>query len=127
MGESPSFQKKGGKYRLFDFPERGDNDGLGLKARFGLSQVPLIDILHRLLWLVEHRTPAVGEFVTGVIQESDKEKLKLVAQVLAGSGLQGGIRITTEAETGTLQKLVSNWGMLVDTAESKEKQRSPSI
>jgi len=114
-------QKKGSKYHLKDFADRGDDDELGLKSHFGLAQPPLIDILHRLLWLVEHRTSMIDEFITH--SAPDTERLRLVAGVLAGSGLQGGMRITTENETGALQKLVSNWDSLVERGGPLFRQR----
>ncbi|MEM4188671.1 MAG: hypothetical protein QXN56_05920, partial [Candidatus Hadarchaeum sp.] len=104
-------EKKGSKYRLRDFAERGESEELGLKPRFGLAQAPLIDVLHRLLWLIENRTSMIDEFINSA--SPDVERLRLVAGVLAGSGLQGGLRLTTESETGALQKLISNWDMLV--------------
>jgi putative DNA methylase len=114
-------QKKGSKYHLKDFSDRGAHDDLGMKPRFGLAQVPLIDVLHRLLWLVEHRTSMIDEFITR--SKPDTERLRLVAGVLAGSGLQGGMRLTTEGETGALQKLVTNWDSLVESGGPLFRQR----
>jgi len=114
-------QKKGSKYHLKDFADRGADDDLGVKPRFGLAQVPLIDVLHRLLWLVEHRTSMIDEFITR--SNPDTERLRLVAAVLAGSGLQGGMRLTTEGETGALQKLVGNWDSLVESGGPLFRQR----
>jgi len=113
--------KKSGKYRLIDFTERGVDDDLGLKMHFGLGQVPLIDVLHRLLWLMEHRTGLIDDFITRSMP--DVERLRLVAGVLAGSGLQGGLRLTTDAETGALQKLITNWDSLVEGGGSLFRQR----
>ncbi|MDI7260330.1 MAG: hypothetical protein QME90_10455 [Thermodesulfobacteriota bacterium] len=43
------------------------------------------------------------------------EELRLVAQALAGSSLQsGGLKLTTEVEQSTLQKLLSNWRSVVE-------------
>jgi len=111
-GRLALLEKKGSKYHLRDFSERGDNEDLGLEPRFGLTEPPLIDVLHRLLWLVESHTPMVPDFLSQAVP--DAERLRLVAQVLAGSGLQGGLRLTTEGETSALQKLVSNWETLVE-------------
>ena len=111
-GRLALLEKKGSKYHLRDFSERGDNEDLGLEPRFGLTEPPLIDVLHRLLWLVEYHTPMVPDFLSQAVP--DAERLRLVAQVLAGSGLQGGLRLTTEGETSALQKLVSNWETLVE-------------
>jgi putative DNA methylase len=114
-------EKKGSKYQLKDFADRGDDDELGLKSHFGMAQVPLIDVLHRLLWLVEHRTSMIDDFVTH--SAPDTERLRLVAGVLAGSGLQGGMRLTTESETGALQKLIGNWDSLVESGGPLFRQR----
>lgn len=120
-GHAALLARKSSKYRLRDFDERGEDEELGLKNRFGLGQVPLIDVLHRLLWLVEHRTSLIDDFLTRSMP--DTERLRLVAGVLAGSGLQGGLRLTTDAETGALQKLITNWDSLVEGGGSLFRQR----
>lgn len=120
-GHAALLTRKGNKYRLRDFEERGDDSDLGLKNSFGLGQAPLIDVLHRLLWLVEHRTSLIDDFLTRSMP--DNERLRLVAGVLAGSGLQGGLRLTTDAETGALQKLITNWDSLVEGGGSLFRQR----
>jgi len=111
-GRLALLEKKGNKYRLRDFTERGPNDDLGQRGLFGLSDPPLIDQLHRLLWLVENRRAGLSEFVHHT--QSQQETLRLVAQVLSGSGLSGGLKLTTDAEHNALQKLVSNWGAIFD-------------
>lgn len=120
-GHAALLARKSSKYHLRDFEERGEDAELGLKSRFGLGEVPLIDVLHRLLWLVEHRTSLIDDFLTRSMP--DTERLRLVAGVLAGSGLQGGLRLTTDAETGALQKLVTNWDSLVESGGSLFRQR----
>lgn len=120
-GHFALLSRKGSKYHLRDFEERGEDAELGLKGRFGLGKVPLIDVLHRLLWLVEHRTSLIDDFLTRSMP--DVERLRLVAGVLAGSGLQGGLRLTTDAETVALQKLVTNWDSLVESGGSLFRQR----
>src|SRR5207247_890874 len=47
-------EKKKDKYRLRDYLDRGDDEKLGLPIEVGQSSA-LIDILHRTLWLMEHR------------------------------------------------------------------------
>jgi len=100
-------EKKGSKYRLRDFTERGGDGDLGLGGRFGMAEAPLVDVLHRLLWLLENRRVQAAEFVDRVMPNS--ERLRLVAQVLAGSGLQGGLKLTTDAEHTVLNRLLGNW------------------
>lgn len=106
-GKSSLLEKKGNKYRLRDYTERGSDPGLGTSGRYGFPDPPLVDILHRLLWLLEHRRIQVSEFVSGIFKES--ERLRLVAQVLAGSGLAGGLKLTTDAEHNALGRLLGNW------------------
>lgn len=100
-------EKKGRKYRLRDFTERGQDAGLGVEARFGIPDAPLVDVLHRLLWLLDNRRIQAMEFVDQAMPNA--EKLRLVTQVLAGSGLQGGLKLTTDAEHNALQRLLGNW------------------
>ncbi len=49
------------QYRLRDFTERGDNEKLGL-ASDGIAP-PLIDVLHRTLWLMENQPRKLPEFL----------------------------------------------------------------
>jgi len=61
---------------------------------------------------MENRRAGLSEFVSHT--QSQQETLRLVAQVLSGSGLSGGLKLTTDAEHNALQKLVSNWGAIFD-------------
>lgn len=47
-GRNPLLEKKGEKYRLRDFSERGGDEKLGLDGK------PTIDMLHRISWLLEN-------------------------------------------------------------------------
>lgn len=120
QGSRALAEKKKTKYRLRDFTERGERVDLGLpdSANNQKNAPTLIDVLHRILWLVENEPAKIGEY----LQEAkpDKEKLRLVAQALAGPGLKGGeadakLINTTPAETSALGKLLANWRQLVDT------------
>src|SRR5437879_3337169 len=51
-GKDALVEKKKAKYRARDYTERGDNDRLGLPGDNG-QPAPLIDCLHRVLWLME--------------------------------------------------------------------------
>lgn len=106
-GRMALVEKKGRTYRLRDFTERGEDAALGTEARFGMPEAPLVDVLHRLLWLLENRRFQAAEFIDQVMPNA--ESLRLVAQILAGSGLQGGLKLTTDAEHNALQKLLGNW------------------
>jgi putative DNA methylase len=107
-------ERQQGKYRLRDFTERGDDEKLGLPD--GATPVPLIDVLHRTLWLMENRPALLGEFLDQALA-GRAEQLRLVAQTLAGPALAGEEpRLTASrgAEAAALRKLTGNWRSLVE-------------
>jgi putative DNA methylase len=111
-------EKKKGKYRLRDFAERGTDKRLGLTDEHGKA-APLIDVLHRALWLLEHEPRGLTPFLLDA--NPDRERLRLVAHTLAGPGLKGGaddaatpVVSTTPAEQSALGKLLANWNALVE-------------
>jgi putative DNA methylase len=112
-GKFALLEKKGKKYLLKDYSERGEEEHLGIEPRFGITEKPLIDVLHRLLWLMENRTLLIKDFLDQAMPNT--EELRLVAQALSGSSLQGGgLKLTTDAEQSALQKLLSNWRSVVE-------------
>ncbi len=119
-------QKKKSKYRLCDYAERGDNDKLGLATETGQA-APLIDMLHRTLWLIEKRPAELGAFLSEA--QPNREQMRLVAQALAGPALRGGelSDISPIAELSALGKLMANWqslvGDAVQTTGEKEERR----
>jgi putative DNA methylase len=106
--------KKKGKYHLRDFRNRGDDKKLGLRREDGES-ASLIDALHRLLWLMEHRPGELADFLQEA--QPNKEQVRLVAQALAGPALKGGElgEVSPPAETAALAKLTANWKSLVES------------
>jgi putative DNA methylase len=111
-------EKKKGKYRLLDFTERGDDEKLGLPKDDG-SPAPLIDVLHSILWLVENEPRNLNRFLDEA--RLDRERLRLIAQALAGAALAGSrddgpehTVATTPAEQAALRKLVANWRTLIE-------------
>lgn len=125
-GSQALLEKKKGKYRLLDFTERGDDEKLGGPRDDG-TPAPLIDALHRILWLVENQPRKLNRFLDEA--RPDRERLRLVAQALAGTTLEGkkgvGAELavtTTPSEQAALKKLVANWRTIVDQrlAEGKE-------
>jgi putative DNA methylase len=106
-------EKKKGKYRLRDFAERGDDEGLGQPSDGGQA-APLVDVLHRVLWLMEHRPRELAAFLREA--EPDREQLRLVAQALAGPALKGSemADVSPTAEMAALAKLTSNWRSVIE-------------
>jgi len=106
-GSRPLVEKKKGKYRLLDYAERGDDSRLGLPSEDG-EPAPLIDALHRLLWLLERHPSGVRGFLQDA--RPSIEQLRLVAQALAGPALKGGEldEVATGTELAALTKLTAN-------------------
>lgn len=114
-GARPLVEKKKSKYRLLDFTERGDDAKLGTSLDDG-SSAPLIDALHRLLWLMERHPSGIPDFLREA--RPDTDQLRLVAQALAGPALKGGEldEVTTGTELAALTKLTANWRSVVEGA-----------
>ena len=117
-GKDALLEQKKGKYRLRDYTERGSNEDLGYPWEDG-TPAPLVDVLHRTLWLMENSTPqAVREFLDDA--SPNREQLRVVAAALAGPGLSGKsdeerqrLLATTPDEQSALGKLLANWKSLV--------------
>ncbi|MBI3271457.1 MAG: DUF1156 domain-containing protein [Planctomycetes bacterium] len=111
-GHRALVEKKKGKYRLRDYTERGEDDKLGLPAEAG-QPAPLIDALHRTLWLVEHQPLRLPEFLREA--QPNREQMRLVAQALAGPALKGGEldEVSSGGELAALAKLTANWRSLL--------------
>jgi putative DNA methylase len=117
-GNRALVEKKKSKYRIKDFTERGDDDKLGLPSDNGAT-APLIDILHRILYLMENRPAKLAEYLHDA--RPNQEHLRLVAQALAGAGLKGkseedmkSLITTTATEQAALAKLMANWRSLIE-------------
>ncbi|RMF46004.1 MAG: DUF1156 domain-containing protein, partial [Bacteroidetes bacterium] len=114
-GRHALVEKKKGKYRLRDFTERGADEKLGLRDPQAGTPAPLIDALHRILWLVENQPRQLNKFLDEA--RPDRERLRLVAQALGGRALSGGMEddrgvITTPVEAAALKKLLANWALI---------------
>jgi hypothetical protein len=112
---------------LRDFNDRGEDDGLGLTADNGQS-APLVDTLHRTLWLMEKRPAALPKFLRE--SQVNREQLRLVAQALGGPALKGGELgdVSPTAELSALGKLMANWQSVVEdaaqtTGEKEERKK----
>jgi putative DNA methylase len=108
-------EKKKGTYRLRDCSERGDDERLGLPSEQGHPS-SLVDVLHRILWLMEHHPSEVPEFLR--IVNPNTEQLRLVAQALSGPALKGSElgEVASGGELAALTKLTANWRSVVEDA-----------
>jgi len=108
--------KNKSKYRLLDYTARGNDADLGMPTEDGQS-APLIDALHRVLWLMEHHPSGLGEFLREA--RPNKEQLRLVAQALAGPALKGGElgEVASGSELAALTKLTANWRSVVEDVD----------
>lgn len=106
-------KKLKGKYRLLDYSERGDDQKLGIPMENG-QPAPVIDALHRLLWLMEKHPSGVRDFLKEAQPNADQ--LRLVAQALAGPALKGGElgEVAIGGELAALTKLTANWRSVVE-------------
>ncbi len=121
-GKRALLEKKKNKYRLRDYTERGSEDYLGQPSGDGAS-APAVDILHRLLWLMEHKPPKIPDFLSEA--RPNVEQLRLVAQALSGPALKGGelANVSSTAEQSALGKLLANWNAIVVGKAAVEDQR----
>ncbi len=86
-GSRALLEKKQGKYRLTDFSDRGSDKKLGLMLEDGQA-APMIDVLHRTLWLLDTRPGELPAFLQEA--QPNREQMRLVAQALAGPAIKGG-------------------------------------
>jgi putative DNA methylase len=116
-------EKKKGKYRLLDFAERGEDAHLGMPSD-DAQPAPLIDALHRTLWLMENRPHQLAEFLREA--QPNREQMRLVAQALAGPALKGGELddISPTGEMAALRKLTANWRSVIEDNVFTPSQRA---
>ena len=114
-GNSPRLvEKSGSKFRVRNYSERGDDEALGISAD-GTS-APLVDVLHRLLWLLDERPMHVQKYLEAV--RPNREQLRLVTQALSAPvlGRPEALETSPTAELGALTRLNSNWRSIVEGA-----------
>ena len=113
VGTAPALvEKNGSNVRVRTFAERGGDGDLGLPANG--RPAPLVDALHRTLWLVENGPGELSAYLK--LARPNQEKPRLVAQALAGPVLTA--RPTTEnefsEELSALHRLIANWRAIMD-------------
>ena len=115
-GPAPSLvEKSGSKFRVRTFEERGSEEALG--SGLDDTRVSLIDVIHRLLWLLDHRPANVQEFLKAT--RPNQEQLRLVTQSLCAPVLDRrseALDATPTAELRALSKLNANWRGIVEGA-----------
>ncbi|MEM8532533.1 MAG: DUF1156 domain-containing protein, partial [Chloroflexota bacterium] len=104
-GMTPLVLKIKNKVRLQDYRQRGAANTLG---RFDGMPAPLIDVLHRLLWLNDHQPTAIAAFLSEA--QSDTTSLRLVAEALAGRQLTSE---ATSHEQQAIGRLLPVWHRIV--------------
>jgi putative DNA methylase len=116
-GVNPLVVRNKSRYLLRDFNERGVEEDLGLPQEG--KTTALIDVLHRLLWLVENRPALIPAYLDEA--RPDIERLRLVAQTLGGHTLEGNgsgdgrsLVAARGAEASALHKLTTNWRTLIE-------------
>ena len=121
-GSKAVLEKKKGSYRLRDFTERGDDDDLGLPHDDG-RPTPIIDALHRTMWLMENRLGELSEFLRE--SQPNRDQMRLLAQALAGPSLKGSelSDVSPSAEQAALAKLTANWRSVIEDAVTTTAER----
>ncbi|PSB15315.1 DUF1156 domain-containing protein [Phormidesmis priestleyi ULC007] len=114
--------------QLRDYSDRGALEDLGIQRTEGrqtfnvkpqeIGAAPtLIDVLHRLLWLADHKPSEIPVFLN--LAQPDATQLRLVAQALAGRALtpEPGQETTTTQRTkeqAAIDTLLASWKRLVE-------------
>ena len=114
-GDTPRLVEKArSKFRVRNFEERGEDEALGLAANG--KAAPLVDVLHRLLYLLAERPVAVSEYLDAA--RPNTEQLRLVAQALAAPVLRRtqAHDASPTPELSALARLNANWRVIVEGA-----------
>lgn len=117
-GSAPRLvEKVKSTYRVRTFQERGSEGGLG-EAEDGVA-APLIDVLHRLLWLLENRPAKIPGFLKQA--QVNLEQLRAVAEALRGPVLKRAeASDALTPELSALSKLTSNWRSIVEGGSASQ-------
>lgn len=126
-GHKALLEKKDGKYRLLDYAERGLEEKLGVSPESDQPE-PIIDSLHRILWLMENQPSMLSDFLEKT--RPSRELVRLVAQALVGLGLKGAEREMirgSSSERAALEKLLAHWRTLVEEKISWQEQKQLAL
>ena len=109
-GPAPALiEKHGGKFRVRNYQERGQAEQLGIDG----DSAALIDVVHRMLWLIDNRPTELQDFLRAA--QPNQEALRLVAQALCAPVLaRSAAQETPTEELSALAKLNANWRPVVE-------------
>ncbi len=99
-----------GKVQLRGHDDRGNSEQLGLPS--DNVSAPLVDVLHRLLWLVEHKPAEIATFLQQAAP--DLARLRLLANALSGRALAGEGGADRTDEQKAIDRLLPQWKKLVE-------------
>ena len=114
-GSAPKLMEKtGSKFRVRNFTERGGHEDLGFAENGKVAS--LVDVLHRLLYLLEEQPVRVQDYLKSV--RPNIEQLRLVTQALCAPVFDGSQAAEKSAtpELRALQRLNANWRSVVEGA-----------
>jgi len=109
-------EKRKNKVRLRNYRDRGGEEALGPRGE-NRQAAPLIDVLHRLLWLLEHEAIGMKDFMLQA--QPNAEQLRIVAQSLAGRTLAaeptpGAMVDARTDEQRAIDRLLASWKRVVE-------------
>ena len=119
-GPAPALvEKAGSRFRVRTYEERGGDATLGGAANGGPA--PLIDILHRVLWLLDNRPAELQEFLGTA--RPNQEQLRLVTEALSAPvhGRSEVRETNATAEQRALARLNANWRSVIENAPFKDE------
>ena len=122
VGNAPALVEKcETDVRVRTYAERGDDGGLG--ASLNGIPAPVIDTLHRTLWLMENDPKVLPSFLAR--EQPNAEQMRLVAQSLAGPVLSArqSVEEGLAEEISALHKLNANWRAILEDRHSAAATR----
>ena len=123
-GPSPALLKKEyNRFMVRNYTQRGDNTELGIETDG--RPAPVIDVLHRLLWLIDNEPAEVREFIDTA--KPNLEQLRLIAEALCAPmhDKQKEKEMKLTNELSALAKLTANWRNVIEDgiySQTKDKK-----
>ncbi len=110
-GASPSLvEKQRSKFRVRNYQERGGAEQLGIGTE---GPAPLVDVVHRMLWLLDNRPTDLDDFLRKA--QPNQAALRLVTQALCAPVLaRSELQEKPTEELAALAKLNANWRPVVE-------------